>query len=558
MLLQPGAWLDDGTATHPLAGRSIYNITMGKSKQGGVFGYLRGKVGSVSYSVLSGNKTSSGKKEQIVRALPESVSNPQTMGQAIQRMKLAPAQKFYAAFAALLSNAFEGVQYGEASRRYFLSKAMTEEGPYVQRGVDRFLPAKYLFSEGTLPAVGIEQFSGGTSVITLSATTTVEAAEITPAIFAAALNVSADTQITIVVVNNVNGVFTPSYIGYDERLKIEDLPTNIFGKDENNHITLNPAALNLDASAIVACCVVLSKQDASGNWLRSTQKMVISAELEQSLYSADALAQATASYQSNSTANAINSEWYYNLGMNQAFNGKVMTMGIRAIDVHDTGLQQMLLVVCGVQQIDGVIIKTLFTTDGTASGQLVGSDAAYAELMTDNGTPVTPEIYVENYQSYQYARYQSVYAQQAGLIDRTNTAPVQEPFLLLVAHYDSTEEDFVHTEEEFVRIEHATPDDVSTPLVAVTAEGTKRYIISGNTTGRSFAMPLKAKSAVDGERAWGTTPSYSTSEHKLSNDDTQFICITYTVDSDLTGEEDVENWNTLKGMGFSDTIWLYQ
>lgn len=528
---------------------------MGKSKQGGVFGYLRGKVGSVSYSVLSGNKTSSGKKEQIVRALPESVSNPQTMGQTLQRMKLAPAQKFYAAFAALLSNAFEGVQYGEASRRYFLSKAMSEEGPYVQRGVDRFLPAKYLFSEGTLPAVGIEQFSGGTSVITLSATTTVEAAEITPAIFAAALNVSPDTQITIVVVNNVNGVFTPSYIGYDERLKIEDLPNNIFGKDTNNHITLNPAALNLDASAIVACCVVLSKQDASGNWLRSTQKMVISAELEQSLYSADALAQATASYQSNSTANAINSEWYYNLGMNQAFNGKVMTMGIRAVDVHDTGLQPMLLVICGVQQIDGVIIKTLFTTDGTASGQLVGSDGAYAELMNDNGTPVTPEIYVENYQSYQYARFQSVYAQQAGLIDQTGTAPVQEPFLLAVAHYDETEKSFVHTEEEFVRLEHATPGDDTTALVAVTAEGTKRYIICGETTNRAYGMAIKAKSASAGARAFTSDPSYEDASHKLSNDDTQFIFIAFSETS--TGDEEIANWNTLKGMGFQDSVWLY-
>lgn len=557
MLLQPGAWLDDGTATHPLAGRRLYNTTMGKSKQGGVFGYLRGKVGSVSYSVLSGNKTSSGKKEQIVRALPESVSNPQTMGQAMQRMKLAPAQKFYAAFAALLSNAFEGVQYGEASRRYFLSKAMTEEGPYVQRGVDRFLPAKYLFSEGTLPAVGIEQFSGGASVITLSATTTVEAAEITPAIFAAALNVSPDTQITIVVVNNVNGVFTPAYIGYDERLKIEALPTNVFGKDENNHITVNPAALNLDASAIVACCVVLSKQDASGNWLRSTQKMVISAELEQSLYSADALAQATASYQSNSTANAINSEWYYNLGMNQAFNGKVVDTVIKAIDVQGLHIG-MFRVICGMQQIDGVVIKTLFTSDGTASGQLVGSDGVSADWMVLNGQIVTPEIYVENYQSYQYARYQSVYAQQAGLIDGTNTAPVQEPFSLIVAHYDDVESDWAFTEEDFVRFEHATPGDDTTALVAVTADGTKRYIINGDTTGRAYSMPLKAKSATEDAKAFAMTPSYQAEGHKLSNDDTQFVVIAYTESSAMTGENAILNWNTLKGMGFQDSIWLYQ
>lgn len=557
MLLQPGAWLDDGTATHPLAGRSLYNTTMGKSKQGGVFGFIRGKVGSVSYSVLSSKTSSSGKREQVVRSLPQSVSNPKTMGQVMQRMKLAPAQKFYAAFADLLSNAFEGVAYGEASRRYFISKAMSATGPYIEKGVDRFIPAQYVFSEGTLPSVGIEAFSGGASVITLSATTTVAADAITPAIFAAALNVSPDTQITIVVVNNVNGVFTPSYIGYDQRLKIADLPTSIFGKDADNHLTLNPAAVNLDASAIVACCVVLSKQDASGNWLRSTQTMVISNELIASLYGADALQRATLSYQNNQTANAINSEWYYNLGMSQAFNGTVHLGAVNSIGTENNG--RPYLVLMGDQQIDGVVITTLFTVDGTASSQLIGVSGSEAVLQTlANGDPCIPETNVANYTNYRYAQYNPTIANQAGYYDGTDTQPVQEPFLLLVAHYDATEEDFVHVEEEFVRFEHATPDDATTPLVAVTAEGTKRYIISGVTSGRAFGMPLRAKSGADDARPFATSPSYDNTQHKLSNDDTQFICISYTETADLTGENDIVNWNTLKGLGFQDSIWLYQ
>lgn len=416
MLLQPGAWLDDGTATHPLAGRRIYNITMATSKQGGVFGFIRGKVGSVSYSVLSSKASSSGKREQVVRSLPQSVSNPQTMGQVMQRMKLSPAQKFYAAFADLLSNAFEGVAYGEASRRYFISKAMSATGPYIEKGVDRFIPAQYLFSEGTLQSVGIEAFAGGASVITLSATTTLTTEEITPAVFAAALNVSADTQITIVVVNNVNGVFTPAYIGYNQRVKIEDLPANIFGKDENNHITLNPAAVNLDTSAIVACCVVLSKQDASGNWLRSTQKMVISNELIASLYGSEALQRATLSYQNNQTANAINSEWYYNLGMSQAFNGTVHLGAVNSIGTENNG--RPYLVLMGDQQIDGVVITTLFTTDGTATGQLIGVNGSEAVLQTlASGQPCIPDDNVMGSQNYRYAQYNSTIATQAGYVD---------------------------------------------------------------------------------------------------------------------------------------------
>ena len=389
---------------------------MATSKQGGVFGFIRGKVGSVSYSVLSSKASSSGKREQVVRSLPQSVSNPQTMGQVMQRMKLSPAQKFYAAFADLLSNAFEGVAYGEASRRYFISKAMSATGPYIEKGVDRFIPAQYLFSEGTLQSVGIEAFAGGASVITLSATTTLTAEEITPAVFAAALNVSPDTQITIVVVNNVNGVFVPSYIGYDQRVKIEDLPASIFGKDADNHITLNPAALSLDASAIVACCVVLSKQDASGNWLRSTQKMVISNEMIASLYGSEALQRATLSYQNNQTANAINSEWYYNLGMSQAFNGTVHLGAVNSIGTENNG--RPYLVLMGDQQIDGVVITTLFTTDGTASGQLIGVNGSEAVLQTlANGQPCIPENNVMGSQNYRYAQYNATIATQAGYVD---------------------------------------------------------------------------------------------------------------------------------------------
>lgn len=338
---------------------------MGKSKQGGVFGYLRGKVGSVSYSVKSAKQSASGKTEQIVRALPESVTNPQTVGQTMQRMKLAPAQKFYNAFSELLSNAFQGVAYGDASRRYFMAKAMSQDGPYVQRGVDRFIPAGYIFSEGSLPSVGIEPFSGGATKITLGVTT--EEATVTPAVFAAALGVGADYQISIAVVNNVNGIFVPSYISYSDRLTIADLPAEALGKDASGHITIDPAALGIDMSAMVACCVVLSTQDASGSWLRSPQTMIISNELRASLYGADALEAAIYSYQDGTnTVNSINSEWYYNLGMSQPWGGKLTTTIFQVTEEGDEAE-----VVLGLKQLDGRITRTIFATSLDDEGLII-------------------------------------------------------------------------------------------------------------------------------------------------------------------------------------------
>lgn len=340
---------------------------MARSKQGGAWGFLRGKVGGMSYSILGADKSGSGKKEQIIRSLPESVKNPQTAGQTMQRMKLAPAQKFYTAFSELLSNAFQGIPYGDASRRYFMALAMRAEGPYVQKSVDRFIPAAYIFSQGSLPSVGIEPFEGGATVITLANEVAEGTTTITNAEFAELLGVSETYQLTIAVVNNVNGVFVPSYIPFDERLKIADLPEGTLAIADGK-VTINPAALGLDMSAMVACCVVLSVQDASGAWLRSTQEMIISNELRSSLYGPDALENAIYSYQSGNTVNGVNSAWYYNLGLAQAWNGKLITV---IMDLNQDGLADNKNVVMGIQQIDGRITRTVFATSTDDNGLII-------------------------------------------------------------------------------------------------------------------------------------------------------------------------------------------
>lgn len=385
---------------------------MAKGKQGGVFGFLRGKVGSVTYSVLAAEKSSSGKKEQVVRALPESVSNPQTAGQVMQRMKLAPAQKFYSAFSQLLSNAFQGVSYGDASRRHFMALAMKQEGPYVQKGVDRFIPAAYTFSQGSLPSVGIEPFAGGASVITLAITVGEGVTTITNAEFAELLGVGTDYQITVAVVNNVNGVFIPSYIPFDNRLKIADLPEGTLAIADG-HVTINPVALGLDASAMVACCVVLSVQDASGNWLRSNQDMVISNELYSSLYGADALEAAIYSYQQQTgAANSINSEWYYNLGLAQSWGGKlttaIMTIGETIGEKH---------VVLGIKQIDGRISRTVFATSTENDGLVVYVENG--QIYAQQGATVGDFNLFHMGEHIAIELWQPAYASQLGINDGT-------------------------------------------------------------------------------------------------------------------------------------------
>ena len=363
---------------------------MARSKQGGAWGFLRGKVGGMSYSILGADKSGSGKKEQIIRSLPESVKNPQTAGQTMQRMKLAPAQKFYKAFSELLSNAFQGIAYGDASRRYFMALAMKAEGPYVQKGVDRFIPADYVFSQGSLPSVGIEPFEGGATVITLANEVAEGTTTITNAEFAELLGVGEDYQLTVAVVNNVNGVFIPSYIPFEKRLQIKDLPEGTLAIADGK-VTINPAALGLDMSAMVACCVVLSVQDASGAWLRSTQEMIISNELRSSLYGPDALENAIYSFQSDNTVNTVNSAWYYNLGLSQAWNGKLITV---TMDLNQDGLADNKNVVMGIQQIDGRIVRTVFATSTDDEGLII--------FIEDNKVKTSPVATVSEFKGLHY------------------------------------------------------------------------------------------------------------------------------------------------------------
>lgn len=521
---------------------------MARSKQGGAWGFLRGKVGGMSYSILGADKSGSGKKEQIIRSLPESVKNPQTAGQTMQRMKLAPAQKFYSAFSELLSNAFQGIAYGDASRRYFMALAMKAEGPYVQKGVDRFIPAAYVFSQGSLPSIGIEPFEGGATVITLANEVAEGTTTITNAEFAELLGVGEDYQLTIAVVNNVNGVFIPSYIPFDNRLQIKDLPEGTLAIADGK-VTINPAALGLDMSAMVACCVVLSVQDASGAWLRSTQEMIISNELRNSLYGPDALENAIYSYQSGNTVNSVNSAWYYNLGLSQAWNGKLITV---VMDLNNESLADNKNVVMGIQQIDGRIVRTVFATSTDDEGLIIFIENGRVTTSPVATVAQFKELHQGAGEYNNIEQWQDSYAAQLN-VQGTKEEAEPTPFTLKVATWDDNTEGYIVKEEEFVRIEHET-NDANSPFVAVRPNGFKIYLINVNEQNVGYTNGIKAKTATDeSNRPWTSGITLKPTEHVLSNDDEEFIG--FSNREGLTGGA-LANWNVMKTMGFSESCWV--
>lgn len=159
---------------------------MAKSKSGGSRSYLRGKLGADVYSI---GKDGKGKKQQVVRALAETVANPQTQAQMRGRMIMSTVMQAQSALSQIIDHSFDGVPAGQPSisqfirLNYALVKADVAAHPtsgnafgcvkYGEKGAKLGL---YQISDGkaSLPSTVKYDTSGGTFTLgTFSASATV-------------------------------------------------------------------------------------------------------------------------------------------------------------------------------------------------------------------------------------------------------------------------------------------------------------------------------------------------------------------------------------------------
>lgn len=333
---------------------------MAQSKIGGIYGLLRGSVGAVTFSTKRDKK--GGRRVQVVRQKAVEVSNPQSTAQIFQRMKIGPAQRFYnawegVALGGLLSHSWEGVEYGEASRQYFLQKVMSMSPAFIPKNADRFIPVNYPISEGSILSINadlvLDDTVEGATIDLVGDPLTAEQV--------AALNsigVATGDQVTILAVTDINGMFTPIVSRFINRVG-EAAPDTVIGEV---NIKVLPATgeargkfnIASDGSNVIAGAVILSRQDASGKWLRSTESLTIIPALANNLYSQSAMLAALASYRSNETLNSLNSEWYLNLASNQAFNGELQYLYL------NTSAEDSVRLFVGVEQSGRDVYITVF------------------------------------------------------------------------------------------------------------------------------------------------------------------------------------------------------
>ena len=326
---------------------------------------LRGSIGSVTYST---KKDSSGKTEQIARQKAQSVTNPNTTGQIMQRMKLGPAQRFFDAFEqvvakGIISHSFEAIPYGNASRSHFISLAMKEDAAvYVPKGVDFFVPGEYVVSEGSLTPISYfnqltEQEAAQNNLIVNFNDEPLTAKNIETFV---AEGYEQGMQLTLIGAKAVAG---GKYEPFATRLTMleghrVDKPINVQLYDQG--------VVVVGDDTIAAIAVIVSKGSNESNDYRSTQKMKFVNGYD-SLKSIDALEAAIASYQEGYTYNSLNSNWYLNLDNGQAFNGRVELTKC-SFKNEDSSWKRDNVV--GLQVNGNEIKVTVFTTDGTGNGEI--------------------------------------------------------------------------------------------------------------------------------------------------------------------------------------------
>ena len=356
---------------------------MAQSNVGGVFGFLRKSIGSIVYSTSTASL--SGIKKQVARSKPTSVRNPRTISQIVQRMKVGPAQLFYAAFEKAagsvennpLSHSWQGVPYGPKSRTKFLQLAMTgDPKAYVPKGINFPVPGVYQVSQGSLPELpkGLSGDSGNT-ILAMD-----EALEAEGVQALANFGVEMGDQITVVaLVDNLNGGYNAAF----GRIIVGTGNSWQFLGDVNNDlqdISLNDDGIQFSASKVACAAYILSRGTSSASAKRSTAFMTIAPDY-QSLMSPEAYDAAVDSYITGTSYNSLNSDWYLNQGNAQAFNGEVFLQvlnlapgeGVAAVNAE---------FVLGRQSNGGSIVYTIFTSDGTSAG------TAYAFAANEFSTDV--------------------------------------------------------------------------------------------------------------------------------------------------------------------------
>lgn len=379
----------------------------------GFFSKRRGSAGSLTFSVLNG--------KQVTKEKVASMTNPKSDGQSVQRLKLAPAQKFYSAFENVLNHSWQSSEYGNKSRNYFMSKALARNGgPYVIKGSNILVPGTYPVSEGTLGTIRIQQADGDYYESSIKCASGDSRASIINSILSKNAWIPLGAKLTVLTICRAAGdedlnfytltaqiVLDPNYEGEDDfnGLFREILfpPTDPIQEEYDIYPSLIAGAAsetwgeclgcgtltyNEDIE-ISGCAFIVSEGDRASD-RRSNSWMAVTKFVQDNFYSENAYLMAIYSYQRGGAV-SVGDEWY----LNTLQSGEIGRVVARALRVNNQTVYYLVLVVLVAGQREEYILTKgkfdwLIDTNGNPASYYIGTERVILGL--DNIDPDAPHI----------------------------------------------------------------------------------------------------------------------------------------------------------------------
>lgn len=366
---------------------------MAKSKVGGVFGMLSGKVGSAVYRTT--NAALDGGTTQVVAQKPTSVKNPNTVSQIIQRMKVGPAQKFYDAFEkvvenGIMSHSWEGVPYGNKSRLRFLQLAMSGDvKAYAPKGYTGVTPGVYQVSEGSLPDLNVKEGVHKQAVLTFLPNETGLDDRQVSALLNTGLVQQGDQLTLVATIYNPNSgkheAAVASVIVQQGAISEFSGPSTSvdfsLGLNGTNFVVMDGD--DMGERLVSSFAVIVSRGRLSSNAKRSTATMQLT-QAYAGLMSAEAFQAAIDSYVTGVGVNDLNSNWYLNQngGATQAVDAQIVGIRFDGIKLGDGEQAETFSeTIMAMRRLVGNQLSYFYlTSDGTATGKVMSIESMDAPI----------------------------------------------------------------------------------------------------------------------------------------------------------------------------------
>lgn len=310
-----------------------------------LLGQARGKVGDIVFSRNNG--------QQVIRARSAQVKNSKTTAQTLQRIVMNTVAQAYSFMLPICDHSFEGVKVGQDTMSTFMKRnlnllrrriTIAREQSGSLEGIFSFTPVgsktfalnSYIMSEGTLPRISVTSLvtQGGANQ---GAQIAIAGArqEMTYADFISAFGLRKGDQITFVQVSQgADGNFLFNYARVIlDPMDAEGVPMALDTQMIEDNAVLNPCDRNegmfttlavdngvltfhLGGGTPVSACVIVSRQDTTGQWLRSTSTLAIPSNLLE--FNQTSLLDAIDLYYSGGID--FESDWYLNNSISSAGN----------------------------------------------------------------------------------------------------------------------------------------------------------------------------------------------------------------------------------------------